>query len=239
MSDRPTTSPPEDETVRVLDGGFWLVVAMAAVLRRPGRGDARPRRPGARRRRPGAPAGRRAARLVDAGGSPSDRPAPAAPVDVASFLYPTPRPAPADRADRPGRPGLLAHLVPWRTDPRLLRLHPLPRRLPGDDRHGGPRDGARSGPGSHAVFVTRRPGARHDDLAQGVRPLPAGRLRRPDRDGRRDPGDRRRLGRPLRPGRDGRRRTPTRCRTRPTSTSSTPTAMLRGALPVRHRGRRR
>ena len=32
MSDRPTISPPEDASGRVLDGGFWLVVAMAAML---------------------------------------------------------------------------------------------------------------------------------------------------------------------------------------------------------------
>ena len=32
MARRPTLSQPHDETARTLDGGFWLVVALAGVL---------------------------------------------------------------------------------------------------------------------------------------------------------------------------------------------------------------
>jgi protein SCO1/2 len=105
VSDRPTISKPEDESVRVLDGGFWLVVAMTAmcgvlVLAVLARGLLAPEGGGSQ---PGWTAAGSAsatsgATMSAAAGSS------VAPVDVASFLYPTARQAPpielTDQDDR-------------------------------------------------------------------------------------------------------------------------------------------
>jgi len=86
MARRPATSPPQDDAVRILDGGFWLVVALAGVLMV------------AMVARlvlaPGAAPSPGAAESI-APSAPSASSAGAAPIDVASFLYPTPRPAPS------------------------------------------------------------------------------------------------------------------------------------------------
>ena len=102
MADRPTLSQPEDDAVRVLDGGFWLVVVLAAVcgilvLAAIMRGALTPAAPGSGGSSGSGATGSAAA---SAPASPS-----AAPVDVAAFLYPTTRQAPSieltDQDDRP------------------------------------------------------------------------------------------------------------------------------------------
>lgn len=93
MARRPAISQPQDEAARVLDGGFWLVVAMAAVcgvlvLAMVARGV-----------------------LVPGAASPGTAQPSAAPIDVASFLYPTPREAPPiELTDPDVRPFSLASL---------------------------------------------------------------------------------------------------------------------------------
>ena len=107
MAHRPALSQPEDEAVRVLDGGFWLVVAMAGVLgvlvvAVLARGFLAPDGGGSQ---PGwtAPAAAAGERATPAAGSATAGSSTA--VDVASYLYPTPREAPAieltDQVDRP------------------------------------------------------------------------------------------------------------------------------------------
>ncbi len=76
MAQRPAVSQPDDDAARVLDGGFWLVVAMAAacgvlVLATIARGV-----------------------LAPGAASPQAAAPSAPPLDAASFLYPTPRSAP-------------------------------------------------------------------------------------------------------------------------------------------------
>ncbi len=94
MAHRPAISPPKDDAVRVLDGGFWLVVAMAAVcgvlvVAALARGVLAPGSPAPA---VGSPAGGAAAGGAAAGATAG---ASAMPVDVASFLYPTARRAPS------------------------------------------------------------------------------------------------------------------------------------------------
>lgn len=91
MAQRPAVTQPGDDTTRILDGGFWLVVVMAAglgilVLASMAFGTLSP-----------APAG-------TTGGATAS-PAGSLPVEVASYLYPVPREAPpiglTDPTDRP------------------------------------------------------------------------------------------------------------------------------------------
>lgn len=93
MAQRPTASQHGEDTTRILDGGFWLVVAMSAVLGvlvlvSAALGTLTPGTTG--------PKGGAAA-------SPSA--SPSTPVDVASYLYPIAREAPpielTDPTDRP------------------------------------------------------------------------------------------------------------------------------------------
>jgi protein SCO1 len=99
----PAISQPQDEADRVLDGGFWLVVGMAAVcgvlvLAMIARGVLAPG-PGAGGTSPGT-----AAQSGASGTAP-------APIDVAAFLYPTPREAPSiELTDPDVRPFSLASL---------------------------------------------------------------------------------------------------------------------------------
>lgn len=93
MARKPAISQPQDDAARVLDGGFWLVVAMAAVC--------------------GVLVLAMVARGVLAPGtaSPATATPSAAPVDVASFLYPTAREAPSiELTDPDARPFSLASL---------------------------------------------------------------------------------------------------------------------------------
>lgn len=116
MADRPTISHPQDESVRVLDGGFWLVVAMAAVcgvlvLAVVARGVLSPEGGGSR-------PGWTAPGVAGASGSAAPVASSAAPVDVASFLYPTPRPAPSiELTDQDVRP---FSLTSFRGEPTLV-----------------------------------------------------------------------------------------------------------------------
>ena len=195
----------------VLDAGFWLVrcvVAASSAALVLGQPRARRRRVGDR------PSRSSAVRAASASAS-------AAPVDVASYLLPAPRAAPPIELTAPDGAAVLARLAARRADLRLLRLHPLPGRLPGDDRHGRAGDGGVRA-GAARRLRERRPRARHAGLADRVRPLPAGRVRRPDRDGRprsaRRPTPGASATRGSRPARPAR----TRCRTPPTSSWSTP-----------------
>lgn len=93
MARRPAISQPQDEAARVLDGGFWLVVAMAAVL--------------------GVLVLVMVARGILAPGaaSPGTAEPSTIPIDVASFLYPAPREAPPiELTDPDVRPFSLASL---------------------------------------------------------------------------------------------------------------------------------
>ena len=172
MSDRPTLSPPDDESVRVLDGGFWLVVAMAAVcgvlvlavvargVIAPGDGGAQP--------------GWTAPALSDASGGTAATASATAPVDVATFLYPTVREAPSieltDQDDRP------FSLTSFRGEPTLVFFgytH-CPDVCPATVGTMGLAMAA-YGPGVHATFVTVDP--QRDTptwLKEYVRFLPAG-----------------------------------------------------------------
>ena len=180
MSDRPTTSPPDNETVRVLDGGFWLVVGMAAicgvlVLAMLGRavlvpgGGSQPgwTAPAAADASAGASA---AGNSPDAGGTGGS----AAPVDVSAFLYPTPRQAPAiELTDQDGRPFSLTSL---RGEPTMVFFgytH-CPDVCPATIGTMGLAMSA-FGPGLHAVFVTVDPERDTTTwLKEYVRFLPAG-----------------------------------------------------------------
>lgn len=95
MAQRPATSRREDDSTRILDGGFWLVVVMAAVLgvlvlASVVFGTLSPPTGGSK---------------GGAAASTSPAPSPSAPIDVAAYLYPVPRPAPpielTDTTDRP------------------------------------------------------------------------------------------------------------------------------------------
>ena len=171
MADRPTTSQPEDASVKVLDGGFWLVVAMAVVcgvlvLAAVARGALTP----------GGPSPATAGAAANPSASSS-----ATPIEIASFLYSTPRDAPAiELTDPDARP---FSLTSFRGEPSLVFFgytH-CPDVCPATIGTMGLAMDA-FGPGVHAAFVTVDPERDTPDLAQGVRPLPAGRLRRPDRD---------------------------------------------------------
>jgi len=99
VAQRPATSHGEEDSTRILDGGFWLVVAMSAVLgvlvlASFAFGTLTPRTPG--------PKG---------GVTTSPSPSASAPVDVASYLYPTSREAPPiELTDPNDRPFALASL---------------------------------------------------------------------------------------------------------------------------------
>ncbi len=160
MAHRPAISQPEDESARVLDGGFWLVVVMAAVcgilvLAVLARGVLTP---GGRGSQPGWTA-------------PSSS---VAPVDVAAFLYPTPRRAsPLELTDQDDRP---FSLTTFRGEPTLVFFgytH-CPDVCPATVGTMGLAMGA-FGPGVHATFVTVDP-ARDTPawLKEYVRYLPAG-----------------------------------------------------------------
>jgi protein SCO1/2 len=172
VSDRPTTSKPDDESVRVLDGGFWLVVAMAAmlgvlVLAVLARAVLAPEGGGSQ---PGwtAPA------AADTSGSPTSAASSAAPIDVASFLYPAPREAPSiELTDQDGRP---FSITSFRGEPTLVFFgytH-CPDVCPATIGTMGLAMSA-FGPGLHAAFVTVDP-ARDTTtwLKEYVRFLPAG-----------------------------------------------------------------
>ena len=171
MAHRPTVSKPEDESVRVLDGGFWLVVAMAAalgvlVLAVLARGVLAPEG--------GSQPGWTAPAVADASGSPTATAGSAAPVDVASFLYPTPRVAPSieltDQDDRP------FSLTSFRGEPTLVFFgytH-CPDVCPATVGTMGLAMDA-FGPGVHATFVTVDPERDTPTwLKEYVRYLPAG-----------------------------------------------------------------
>ena len=172
MADRPTLSPPEDESVRVLDGGFWLVVAMAAVLgvlvlAIVARGVLAPDAGGSG---PGwtAPA------VAQASGGPTAGAGSSAAVDVAAFLYPTPRQAPSiELTDQDARP---FSLTSFRGEPTLVFFgytH-CPDVCPATVGTMGLAMAA-YGPGLHATFVTVDP--QRDTpawLTEYVRFLPAG-----------------------------------------------------------------
>jgi protein SCO1/2 len=180
VSDRPTTSPPENETVRVLDGGFWLVVGMAAilgvlVLAMLGRAVLLPdggSQPGWT-----APAEAGAAGgpgTAGASGSPSAAASSAAPVDVAAYLYPTPRRAPAiDLTNQDDQPFALTS---FRGEPTMVFFgytH-CPDVCPATIGTMGLAMSA-FGPGLHAVFVTVDPERDTTTwLKEYVRFLPAG-----------------------------------------------------------------
>lgn len=180
MSDRPTTSPPDNETVRVLDGGFWLVVAMAAVcgvlvLAMMGRAVLAPdggSQPGWT-----APAEAGAAGTsVEPGapGSPGESAGSTEPVDVASFLYPTPRQAPAiELTDQDALP---FSLTSFRGEPTLVFFgytH-CPDVCPATIGTMGLAMSA-FGPGIHAAFVSVDPERDTPTwLKEYVRFLPAG-----------------------------------------------------------------
>jgi protein SCO1 len=94
MSQRPATSPRGDEATRILDSGFWLVVAMSVVLAVVMLGSALvgALTPGAQRTSQGG-----AAAVASAAAS--------------ALVYPTARPAPAiELTDQDGRPFSLASL---------------------------------------------------------------------------------------------------------------------------------
>jgi protein SCO1/2 len=120
VSDRPPLSQPEDETVRVLDRGFWLVVAMAGVLgvlvlAALARGVLAPDGGGPQ---PGwtAPAAAAGESATPAAGSTTAGSSMA--VDVASYLYPTPREAPSiELTDQDERPFSLSS---FRGEPTLV-----------------------------------------------------------------------------------------------------------------------
>ncbi len=99
MAQRPAVSPHGDDTTRILDSGFWLVVVMAVVLGVLVLASAL-----SGRLTPGAPGPR-------GGAAASGSPSPGAPVDVASYLYPVSREAPSIALTDPdGRPFSLASL---------------------------------------------------------------------------------------------------------------------------------
>jgi protein SCO1/2 len=180
VSDRPTTSPPDNETIRVLDGGFRLVVAMAAmcgvlVLAMLGRavlssggssqpGWTAPAEAGAA----GSPTGPGAA------GSPDQPAGSTAPVDVAAYLYPTSRRAPTIQlTDQDNHPFSLTSL---RGEPTMVFFgytH-CPDVCPATIGTMGLAMSA-FGPGVHAVFVTVDPERDTTTwLREYVRFLPAG-----------------------------------------------------------------
>ncbi len=173
MSDRPTISPPEDTSVRVLDGGFWLVVAMAGVLlvlvvAMVARGVLSPEGGGA------GPGWTAAAVAGATAGSAAPGAATPAPVDVAGFLLPTQREAPAiELTDQDARPFSLTSL---RGEPSLVFFgytH-CPDVCPATIGTMGLAMTA-YGPGIHAVFVTVDP--QRDTttwLNEYVRYLPTG-----------------------------------------------------------------
>ena len=155
MSDRPTISKPDNESVRVLDGGFWLVVAMAAicgvlVVAMLGRAVLAPDGGGSQ---PGWTA-------PGAGAADGNPGAPASastpPVDVAAFLYPTPRVAPAiELTDQDARP---FSLTSFRGEPTMVFFgytH-CPDVCPATIGTMGLAMSA-FGPGLHAAFVTVDP----------------------------------------------------------------------------------
>lgn len=95
MTQRPATSQRGDDSTRILDGGFWLVVVMAGVLgvlvlASVALGTLSPHTGGLK---------------GGAAASTSPAPSPSAPIDVAAYLYPVPQAAPAieltDTTDRP------------------------------------------------------------------------------------------------------------------------------------------
>ena len=86
---------------------------------------------------------------------------PATSIDPATFLYPDVRDAPPISLEDAGGPPGDPRLHAWRDRPRLLRLHPLPRRLSGDDRHRRSCD-ARLRTRRPDRVRDDRPGARHD-----------------------------------------------------------------------------
>ncbi|HEY6014489.1 MAG TPA: SCO family protein, partial [Candidatus Limnocylindrales bacterium] len=183
MFDRPTGSNPEHDSARVLDGGFWLVVAMAAVcgvlvLAMLGRavlapdGGAQPGWTAAA----GVASGSGAPTGPDGGtgASPTGAAGSATPVDVAAFLYPTPRPAPSiELTDQDGRP---FSLTSFRGEPTMVFFgytH-CPDVCPATIGTMGLAMSA-FGPGLHAVFVTVDPERDTPPwLKEYVRFLPAG-----------------------------------------------------------------
>jgi len=90
VAQRPAVSPHGDDTTRILDSGFWLVVAMSAVL--------------VVLVVASALAGALAPGTAGPVASPSASasPSPSGPIDVASFLYPAARPAPPIELTDPG-----------------------------------------------------------------------------------------------------------------------------------------
>ena len=85
------------------------------------------------------------------------------PSDAASFAYADGPARAGPRADGPGRAPVRARLAARPAGARVLRLHALPRRLPGDRRRGQRGPGARPGTGPRAVFASIDP--ERDDAA--------------------------------------------------------------------------
>ena len=120
MSQRSASPASGDDAGRVLDGGFWLVLVLAVVcgalvilsLIR-----------GIGSTSPGA-------------GTTSPAPSPEASVDVSAFLGGAVVAAPPiELTDQDGA-RVLAGLAARLPGLRLLRVHALPGRVPGDDRRG-------------------------------------------------------------------------------------------------------
>ena len=108
-----------------------------------------------------------------------------APLGSRETAYDPPRPAPALRlTDGDGRPFDLASLR-GRAGLRLLRLHPLPRRLP-DDAGGPPRGDQGGRRGREGRLRDHRPGPRRRRGDEAVHRLLQGGLHRPHRDRRGD-----------------------------------------------------
>jgi protein SCO1/2 len=170
--DRPSTSPSDNDSVRVLDGGFWLVVAMAAmlavlVLVAVVRGVVSPEGGG-------SGPGWTAPPVAEAGATASAPTSPAPSVDVAGYLYPTPGEAPPlELIDQDARP---FSLTSFRGEPTMVFFgytH-CPDVCPATVGTMGLAMAA-YGPGVHAVFVTVDPERDTTSwLKEYVRFLPAG-----------------------------------------------------------------
>ena len=114
------------------------------------------------------------------------------------------RPAPPLELDRPGRPTVHAGVARRPAGPRVLRLHALSRRLPGE--HRPDRPGARGQPGRRAGGVrVDRPRARRRRRHEGLPAVPAGGVHGPDRRAGRGAPQRRRVVGAIREGGGGAR----------------------------------
>ncbi len=145
---------------------------------------------------------------------------------------------PAARADRPGRAAVLAGVARGPARAGVLRLHPLPGRLPRHRRHHrrGPRGGRA---GSACRVRVDRPRARRRGGDEELPEVPAQGLLGPDRHAGRGAAQRRRVGRAVREAGEHHRRV-RRWRTPRTCSSSMPRAGSgRGSRSGRRRGRSR